>query len=285
MRETQSLRDAFFARGFVTDCPVYDMHGHMGPWPGSSLPRCAPEDMAYSMERAGVAIIVFCHHAALMSPDIGNRANIDAVRRFPNYFRAYCAVNGNYPDVIARDLKAYDRYPDVFVGFKFLADYHRVALTDARVRKVWEFANERKLLVLMHTWGGSAYNGPGQVAEIAAKYPQVTLLMGHSCHGEWDKAAELAKKFSNVYLELTAVLDDRGVLEMFVRKAGSEKILFGTDSPWFNHHHHIGAVLGAEMTDDDRRNIFHRNARRLLAPFLPRDWEKRKRCREACVSG
>ena len=39
MRETQSLRDAFFARGFVTDCPVYDMHGHMGPWPGSSLTR------------------------------------------------------------------------------------------------------------------------------------------------------------------------------------------------------------------------------------------------------
>jgi len=64
------------------------------------------------------------------------------------------------------------------------------------------------------------------------------------------------------------VLDDRGVIEKFVDRAGSEKIIFGTDTPWFNHHNYIGALLGAEISDDDRRNILYRNAEKLLAPFL-----------------
>jgi predicted TIM-barrel fold metal-dependent hydrolase len=156
----------------------------------------------------------------------------------------------------------------VYVGFKFLADYHKVAISDPRCCPAWEFANERGLLVLSHTWGGSSFDGPGEVRKVAAAYPDAKILMGHSCHGQWEQAVALANEFPNVYLELTAVLDDRGVLELFVEKAGSERIVFGTDTPWFSHHNYIGAVLGADISDDDRRNILYRNAEGLLAPAL-----------------
>ena len=73
-----------------------------------------------------------------------------------------------------------------------------------------------------------------------------------------------------MYCELTAVLDDRGAVEILVREAGSQKIV-GTDTPWFNHHNYIGALLGAEMSDEDRRNILYRNARRLLATLVTKD--------------
>ena len=53
-------------------------------------------------------------------------------------------------------------------------------------------------------------------------------------------------------------------IDVATGEAGSEKIIFGTDTPWFNHHNYIGALLGAEMSDDDRRNILYRNAQRLL---------------------
>jgi predicted TIM-barrel fold metal-dependent hydrolase len=45
-------------------------------------------------------------------------------------------------------------------------------------------------------------------------------------------------------------------------------MLFGTDLPWFSPLQGIGAVLSAEISDDDRRNILHRNADDLLAPLL-----------------
>jgi predicted TIM-barrel fold metal-dependent hydrolase len=120
----------------------------------------------------------------------------------------------------------------------------------------------------MHTWGGSPYDGPEVLRRIIEKYPNVRVLLGHSCHGEWDAAVQLARDFSNVFLELTAVFDDRGVIEKFVNEAGSHRMLFGTDLPWFDPHHAIGVLLSAKISDEDRHNICHRNAEHLLAPFV-----------------
>ena len=78
----------------------------------------------------------------------------------------------------------------------------------------------------------------------------------------------LARDLPHVYLELTAVFDDRGVIEKFVAEAGSDRLLFGTDLPWFDPHHAMGVLLSAYIGDDDRHNICHLNAEKLLEPFL-----------------
>lgn len=269
MKTVRSLRERFFREGRLDDCPVYDLHGHMGPLQGACLPRCTAPAMVAAMDRANVRLTVFCHHDTLMVPDFGNRLNVEAVARFPQRFRAYCGINPNYPDIVRQDLAALDSARDVYVGLKLLADYHAIPITDPRNVPAWEKANAGGLLVLVHTWGGSNLDGPDQVRACASAYPNARILMGHSCHGAWQEAAALAAEFAHVYCELTAVLDDRGALEILARKAGSQKIVFGTDTPWFNHHTYIGALLGADLSDDDRRNILYRNARRLLAPLVP----------------
>jgi len=154
------------------------------------------------------------------------------------------------------------------VGFKFLPDYHGIALTDQRYQPAWEYADARGLLVLTHTWEQSPYDGPAIVRQVAEQYPGVRLLLGHSCHAQWDAAVELARDFPHVYLELTAVMDDRGALEKLSDEAGSDRMLFGTDLPWFDPHHAVGALLSANISDEDRHNICHRNAERLLARFV-----------------
>ncbi|MCK5805714.1 MAG: amidohydrolase family protein [Lentisphaeria bacterium] len=268
MNDTQSLAERFFAQPRLEDCPVYDLHGHMGPLQGARVPRCEPEQMIAAMDRAGVRLTVFCHHATLSSPDVGNEIAIGIVRRFPNRFRAYLGVNPNWPEDIRRDVDRLDDHKDVFVGFKFLADYHKVPITDERCAPAWEKANAEGRPVLLHTWGGSAFDGPETVRVCAERWPNAQILMGHSCHGQWEQAGRLAAEFPNVYCELTAVLDDRGAVEILLDHAGAEKIVFGTDTPWFNHHNYIGALLGARMSDEDRRQILYRNALRILAPFI-----------------
>jgi uncharacterized protein len=262
-----NLKEAFYSEGKLADCPVYDLHGHMGAFAGISFPRPEATGMVAAMDRAGVKLLVFCHHGALFTPDIGNAANIEAVRRYPHRLRAYCGINPNYQAVTESDIATYDEFPHVYVGIKMLADYHGYALTDERYRLAWEKADRDELLVLIHTWGGSKYDGPEVVRAVAERYPRAKILMGHSCHGEWDKAISLVQQFPNVHFELCAVLDERGVLERFVGEAGSDRILFGTDLPWFNHHYYIGSVLGADIDDEDRHNILHRNAERLLARY------------------
>ena len=263
-----ALAQEFWEKGSSETCPIYDMHGHMGPFASIYFPRGEPEGMLRTMNGAGVRMLVFSHHMALFAPQLDNRPSIEAVHRFPDRFRAYCVINPNYPEIVEQEIAAFEAHRDVFVGFKFLADYHRIAISDVGYRAAWEYANQRELLILMHTWGGSAYDGPDAVRRMAERYPKVKILMGHSCHGDWDAAVRLANDFPNVYLELTAVFDDRGAIEKFVNEAGSQRMLFGTDLPWFDPHHAVGVLLSAEISDDDRHNICHRNAERLLAPFI-----------------
>jgi predicted TIM-barrel fold metal-dependent hydrolase len=262
------LAREFWEQGKSESCPIYDMHGHMGPWAAIYFPRSQPEQMIATMDECGVKLLVFSHHQALMAPDIGNRASIAAVRRFPGRFRAYCVINPNYPDQAAADLATFEQHRDVFVGFKFLADYHQVAISDERYRPALEYADRQGLLVLMHTWGGSPYDGAAQVRLLAERYAHARLLLGHSCHGEWDAAVALANEFPNLYLELTAIFDDRGGLEKFAAEAGSQRMLFGTDLPWFDPHQAVGALFSAHLSDEQIHDICHRNAEKLLAPWV-----------------
>jgi predicted TIM-barrel fold metal-dependent hydrolase len=262
------LADEFWEFGKSASCPIYDMHGHMGSFHSIYFPHAEPDQMIATMDECGVEMLVFSHHHALFAPDVGNQASIQAVRQHSQRLRAYCAVNPNYPEIVARDIAEFELHRDVYVGFKFLPDYHQVAITDARYQPAWEYAEAHHLLLLMHTWGGSPFDGAALIRQIAGSYPSIHLLLGHSVHGDWDAAVQLAHDFPNIYLELTALFDDRGILEKFVGEVGSERMLFGTDLPWFDPHHAVGALLSARISDEDRHNICHCNAEKLLAPFL-----------------
>ncbi|MPN60019.1 hypothetical protein SDC9_207742 [bioreactor metagenome] len=57
------------------------------------------------------------------------------------------------------------------------------------------------------------------------------------------------------------------MIEKLVAGAGSERILFGTDLPWFDEYQAVGGIVGAKISEDDMHNILHRNAQRLIPGF------------------
>ena len=59
-----------------------------------------------------------------------------------------------------------------------------------------------------------------------------------------------------------------GVTEMAVRELGAERILFGSDIPGRSFGSQIAKVLGARITDGERRLIFSENLKRILGPIL-----------------
>ena len=265
---TSELAQEFWEHGRLRDCPVLNFHAHMYDAAGLFLPRSTPEGMLQSMDETNTLMTFFCGHQATRNPPAGVKADMEVVRRWPERFRAYDVVMARYVDPKA-DLKRMEENRDIFVGFKFHGDFHGTPLTDPRYEPYWEYANENGLLVLCHTWGKSDKDGPDVVAQVLGKYPELVLVGAHGFHGEWHRAPEIANGFPNYCFELTAVIDDRGPLDMFLQKAerGSEQVLFGTDLPWFSIHHGIGGVLSVDTTDDDRRNILYRNGARLLSRF------------------
>ena len=271
---TSELAQRFWAEGRLADCPILDFHAHMHDWSGLFLPRRQPEDMLRTMDACNVVMALFCGHVTLSVPAIspagrpsaGEALDMQVVKRFPDRFRAYHVVMSNHLDPDS-DLQRMEDHRDVFVGFKFHPDTYGVPLSDPRHEPYWRYADERGLLVLSHTWGHSDKDGPEEVEKVLREYRNLVLVAGHSFHDEWERGPELVKRYPNLYLELTAVLDNRGALDMIVERCGSERILFGTDLPWFSTHHGIGAVLSAEMSDEDRRNVFYGNGEKVLRRF------------------
>jgi len=264
IRPGSALAAELWEKGRSSSCPVYNMHGHMGPYHGIAFPRAEAAQMVRSMDAAGVKLLCFAHHAAALAPELGNRPAVEAVRAFPDRLRAWLWINPNFPEVADKELAEFDSMRDVYVGLKVHGTWHGVAVTDRRYEKALAFADERGGLVLMHTYGDSPLNDASAVRTVLARYPNARFLLAHCFKPRWQDAIEVALEFPNAWLELTGCLGQWGAVDVMCEAVGSERMLFGTDQPWYGNHQGIGQLLSADITDEDIHNICHRNAERLL---------------------
>ena len=246
--------------------PIYDMHGHMGTHNAIYFARSEAPEMVAHLKRIGVERLVFSHHHVIFG-GMRNAAAAEICKQFPEILRMYAVVNPHFPDRVREDLAGFDRWKPYAVGLKTLPDYFQTPITDKSYEYALSFADERRLPVLCHTWGGSGCDGAALMLETARKYPNAKFFIAHSTFGDWDGAARLVNESpGNVWLELTAIPGERGIIERLVAAVGSERILFGTDLPWFDEYQAVGGVVSAEITEDDMRNILYRNADRILGP-------------------
>ncbi len=253
----------FLETGRSASCPVIDMHAPYGHFMGIYMPNHDPQQMIATMERCGVELMVSSGHTALCDMVRGNAEMAEITARYPGRWYAYLVYNPNYPDLGRAELELYDARR-TFVGLKLHPSFHQHPLTGEGYRPALEFAAARRLIVLSHTWGGSAYDSPAHLAQVAERYPEVTFLAGHSGYGQFEECMALARERANVYLELTAAYAVRGLIERMVEVAGAHKIVLGYDLPWFDPHYAIGCVVMAHISESARRAILRENALRLL---------------------
>lgn len=247
---------------------VIDMHTHMGPEYCLYYPEHDADSIVRYMDEVGVELILSSPVEDLMDGSSRRSQIRDAMRRYPDRIRGYYCVNpllGYSPEGIAREFKEYPGY----AGLKFLPDYHRVNLNDDVYKPAFEYANAEHMLVLSHTWGvsmnGESCNSVDKVIDVLDRYPNIVFLMGHSCQGQVDLAIDVACSYANAYLDLCDTGRLNGVIEKMVRRAGAEKVVFGTDVPMQGFCFQLGCVLGARITQEEKRAILRENALRILA--------------------
>lgn len=262
MRQSAIIND-FVEQGRSERCPVIDVHTHYGPFRGIYFPLLSDAEVLGTLDRCGVRLMISAHHAAFQDMKRGHDEISRAATAAPGRLYAYVCCNPCYPDEMRAELGRLDTDP-AFVGIKFLSSYHQVPINDKRYEPALSLADERHLPVLMHTWGQNQYCSPALWPELAEKYPGAVFFMGHSGFGQWEDAIRYATQYPNVYLELCAAYATRGFVEMAVARCGAEKVLFGTDLPWFDPHYGIGCVIFCDIDDDARYKILYGNAEGIL---------------------
>ena len=179
--------------GLCVSCPIIDLHAHYGHFSGIYMPNHTPEQMLATMARCGVQVAVSSGHTALADMVRGNQEIAELTATEPGSWYGYTVYNPNYPDLGRQELERFEARSSM-VGLKLHPSYHQRALTDPAYRPAYEFAASRGLIVLTHTWGGSAYDAPALLAEVAEAYPQITFLAGHSGHGAFDECIAVARR-------------------------------------------------------------------------------------------
>jgi len=127
-------------------------------------------------------------------------------------------------------------------------------------------------VIMQHTWfktGGKQGPGestPTELAELAARFPDQKFICAHA-GGEWEQGLRAVRESENILVETSGFDATAGFIEMAVREVGSERIIFGTHLPSRSLGTELGKVIGAEISDADRRLILGANYRRLLQPI------------------
>ncbi len=260
-----------FLAGQPLDVDVVDAHAHLGASGGYVLEtQEAGAQVALAlkaMPALGLRLMISSGLEALLNDPVrGNDALERLLRPHADRLKGYVAFNPIYADALARRLDRWFAGP-VFVGFKTLCDYWRVPITDPRFRPMWDYAERRRLPVLMHTWGDSRYDGPALLGDLVQRYRNIAFLLGHA--GGTDagrlKAEALAVRHANVYLEWCGSFCSARRWEDTLRAVPARQVVFGTDAMAHGFDYELGRLLSLDAPDRVLAPILGATMRRILA--------------------
>ena len=97
---------------------------------------------------------------------------------------------------------------------------------------------------------------------LSRRYPELRLILGHiNGGGDWEWAIRSLRECPNVFLDTSGSVLEAPTIELCVRELGHRRMLFATDSTMEGC---VGKILGAELTTEQREDIFWRNFQRIL---------------------
>lgn len=245
---------------------ITDAHVHMGPYYKFHIPQNSAEEMLKVMDRMHINQSCVSSHLAITGDWYqGNRLTAKAVSNHPERFIGYVVVSPNEPEMINDELnRAFNDWN--FKGIKLVPDNHQQPIGSDGFRPVFEFASEKKCLVLVHTYHGSPYDDPKLFGDIAIRYPDVPILMVHSgaLPGAFEGAIQLAKKHRNLFLDISGSFITGFWISRMVKEVGANKVLFSSDQPFIDPRYSLGRLLNANLSLEELSSVLGSNIRYLL---------------------
>jgi len=251
---------------------IWDLHCHLSGVTGNT-PEGRLAKLLEFADRMGIArlcIFMGMEWSYDPSPEKIRQENdevLRALRHFPDRVLGFVYLNPKHTQASLDELNRCVR-DGPMVGVKlWVAQHCNAPELDPLIAR----ATELKAVVFQHTWLKVTGNLPGEstpmeLAELAARHPQATIICGHS-GGDWERGLRAIRPHKNVYADLGGGDPTAGFTEVAVRELGPERVLYGSDVGGRSFASQLAKVIGADISESAKRLILGENLKRLLQPI------------------
>ena len=232
-----------------------DAHAHIGNFGGWAGVESTPEILVGLMDEYEVEKAVLCARDHTENDRVA-----DACEKYPDRFLPLVYINPmEGADECRRKIEYYVDGKG-FRGIKLNPLRHAFVADDTVVDPVMEEAEKRRIPVFIHS-GHPPYSLPWSIALLAERFSQVKVVMIHMGHGHGvyiDAALKMAKRYPNIYLEMSGM--PMGVkIRQAYEEVGKNRIMFGTDFPFHHPSVEIQKVLTCGLSEEAQKQIFYDN--------------------------
>lgn len=159
-----------------------------------------------------------------------------------------------------------------FAGLKVHPEYQNFKFDEERYFPVWERCAELGFFILTHCGFDIKFSAPFKtdpegLAAFHHRFPELKLVLAHLGGLKMYDEVEKFLVGEDVFLDLAFIGPEEITAERLtkiIRRHGADKILFGSDSPWYGQADGIAFVKSLDLTEEEKNRIFSGNARKLL---------------------
>jgi len=171
-------------------------------------------------------------------------------------------------------------------GIKIYPGLGRYFPSDPLLYPVYETAIKLEIPVISH--GGlfpadKEYTAPRNFVEVFKNFPNLKFIIAHLGRVYYDEILDISEKFPNVYFDTSSAIpgdangnilrkaekflgpllsDDEAV--NLIRKIGVERVMFGSDYPWFHPGYDVKRILNLQLSETEKQKILGLNARNVI---------------------
>jgi predicted TIM-barrel fold metal-dependent hydrolase len=176
--------------------------------------------------------------------------------------------NVSHLETMARDHGA--------AGIKLHPPLQRLDFSDDGILAILEACAALDLVVLSHAGpsrDGSGLGEPRSFRPMLSAFPSMRVVLAHMGGAAWRQLPAIAAEFPNVHFDLCEIVEWLGAanaptareMSELIREVGVDRVMMGSDFPWYDPAHTIQQVRGLpELTEAERRAILGANAARFF---------------------